>query len=162
GTRTGGGCRESGPAAHPCRRLGRHPDTARPRSAAPRGDRVMSRIRWQPVLGGYLTLVVLWTVLQRGPAGRLGGLPDDTLRVMARLFDSGAAGVPNKHDQQATNPTPSQGNPPPGAPPPPHCPGGQPAIWDEHERNWLCLQQNVIAPGGIRQPTPSGGMTTAE
>jgi hypothetical protein len=100
-------------------------------------------IRGASVAGGYLGLVVLYTLLQRGPSQRLGGLAEDLTGLLTRGFDPGVAGIPNRRDT-AAEPAP-QANPsgaPPGAPPAPKCPGGQPPVWIDREHRWVCVIQN--------------------
>jgi len=113
-------------------------------------------VRLRGGAAGYLGLVVLWTVVQTKPAGRLGGLADDLIRLLSRLFDPDVAGVPNKHDGSATDI--NQTSPPGGqqlpadAGAPPNCPPGFTPRFDNVAHKWLCLSSE-----DPRNPKPPAG-----
>jgi hypothetical protein len=117
----------------------------------------VSRIRWQSVATGYLGIVVAWTVVQSGPAKRAAGLADTLTKLIGRLYDPEVAGIPNKHDGQATdvNQTSPPGSPdiPASAGPAPNCPPGFEPRYDRIASTWRCIGD--VPPG--RGPTLGDG-----
>jgi hypothetical protein len=113
-------------------------------------------MRWRSVAGGYLALVVLWTLGQRAPSDRLGGLANDLTRVMRRLFDPAIAGIPD-HAGVGYSTDINQTYPPgdsriPHDAGPPSCPAGTTARWDPLRNGkkgaWTCLTSETTLPGG--------------
>jgi hypothetical protein len=71
-------------------------------------------VRLRGVLTGWLSLVVLYVVVQTAPADRLSGLAGDVTRLINRALDPHVAGLPDR----------SSGAPPAAAAPAPPPAGG--------------------------------------
>jgi hypothetical protein len=87
--------------------------------------------RLRGVLSGYLTLVVLYVIVQREPAGKLSGLAGTVTGLINRGLDPQVAAVPDRSTGSWQNNLPGRApagaDVPAGTPPAPSMPGAGPA-----------------------------------